>query len=56
LPNQGQEEGDIYDTGLKVVVPGTDSPLKKGMFADNVEFLTLPEFQDWLKKYNLTGS
>jgi ribose transport system substrate-binding protein len=33
LPNQGQEEGDIYDTGLK-----------------------LPEFQDWLKKYNLTGS
>jgi ribose transport system substrate-binding protein len=56
LPNHGKPEGDIYDTGLKVVVPDTGSPLKGEMFDKKTQFLELTEFRDWLKKYKLTGS
>lgn len=56
LPNHGQPNGDIYDTGLKVVVPNAESPLKADQFDKNVEFTTLDKFQEWLKKYGLTGS
>jgi len=56
LPSHGQPGGDIYDTGLKVVVPDEGSPLIKEMFDPKTEFLKLSEFQAWLKKYNLTGS
>ncbi len=56
LPNYDESTGDIYDTGLKVVVPNADSPLNSKMFDSNVEFLDLPKFQEWLTKYNLSGS
>jgi len=56
LPKHGQPGGDLYDTGLKVVVPGDSSPLKADMFDKGVEFTTLDKFQAWLKKYNLAGS
>jgi ribose transport system substrate-binding protein len=58
FPNMGQPGGDILDTGLKVVVPPS-SPLKAEMFESfgkSVEFLDLPTFQAWLKKYDLTSS
>lgn len=58
FPNMGQPGGDILDTGLKVVVP-PNSPLKAEMFESfgkSVEFLDLPAFQAWLKKYDLTSS
>src|SRR5262249_12404833 len=56
LPDLGKPDGDIYDTGLKVVVPDKGSPLKAEMFDKRTQFLKLSEFRDWLKKYNLTGS
>jgi len=56
LPRHGEKDGDLYDTGLKVVVPDEGSPLKAEMFAKKTQFLKLGEFRDWLKKYNLTGS
>jgi len=57
FPNKGKPEGDIYTTGLRVVVPDENSPVKKDLFDPKVvEFMTLPTFQDWLKKYNLTSS
>lgn len=56
LPMLGQPDGDIYDTGLKVVVPSDDSPLKADQFDKSVQFLALPAFQEWLTKYGLTGS
>jgi ribose transport system substrate-binding protein len=56
LPKFGEPDGDIFDTGLKVVVPNADSPLKKDQFSDNVEFLMLDQFQKWLDKYGLSGS
>lgn len=56
FPKHGTAGGDIYDTGLKVVVPNSDSPLKAEMFDKSVEFLTLEKMQEWMKKYDLTGS
>jgi ribose transport system substrate-binding protein len=59
LPNLGQAGGDLYDTGIKVVVPDGNSPLKPEMFDSkekNTRGYTLSQFQEWLKKYNLTGS
>lgn len=56
FPNLGQEGGDIFDTGLKVVVPNAESPIKNKGFGPKTEFLTLEEFQIWLKKYNLVQS
>jgi len=56
LPKLGQPEGDIYDTGLKVVVPESSSSLKPEMFDKTTQLLPLSEFRQWLEKYNLTGS
>lgn len=56
LPNYGQPDGDLYDTGLKVVVPNDRSPLKADLFTGKVQFMRLSEFQEWLAKYGLTGS
>ena len=57
FPSKDQPDGDIYTTGLRVVVPNADSPVKAEQFdADVVEFMLLPDFQAWLKKYNLTSS
>jgi ribose transport system substrate-binding protein len=56
LPNKDKPDGDLYDTGLKVVVPDQGSPLKAEMFEKKTQFLTLGAFREWLKKYNLTGS
>lgn len=56
LPRYGQPGGDIYDTGLKVVVPEGDSPLSADQFDKSVEFQDLPTFQKWLTKLDLSGS
>lgn len=56
LPDYGSAAGDLYDTGLKVVVPNDGSPLGQEMFQPNTQFLTLEEFQSWLQEHGLTGS
>jgi ribose transport system substrate-binding protein len=56
LPKHGEPGGDIYDTGLKVVVPNADSPLTADQFDKSVEFQDLSTFQKWMEKYGLTGS
>ncbi len=48
--------GDIMTTGLRVVHPDSGSPLKKEMFDESTEFLSLSEFRKWLSEHNLTGS
>jgi ribose transport system substrate-binding protein len=55
LPNLGKDDGDLYDTGLKVVVPDGSPIVKKG-FGEKTEFLKFDEFKAWLDKYKLTGS
>lgn len=56
LPNLGQPDGDLYDTGLKVVVPDEGSPLTADLFDAKTQFLKLGEFRDWLKKHGLNSS
>jgi ribose transport system substrate-binding protein len=56
LPDHGQPDGDLFDTGLKVVVPSDKSPIKAEHFTGKVQFMPLSEFQEWLAKYGLTGS
>lgn len=60
FPRLGQPDGDIYTTGLRVVVPKADTPVTKELFETFgpgvVEYMLLPEFQAWLKKYNLQSS
>ncbi len=60
FPKEGAENGDLHDTSLKVVVPDDKSPvtadLFKPKFGDRVQFMTLSAFQQWLKKYDFTGS
>jgi ribose transport system substrate-binding protein len=56
LPRQGEEGGDVLDTGLKLVVPDEGSPLEASSFGPTTEFLKLGEFKAWLDKYALEGS
>lgn len=57
FPNRGSPEGDIYTTGLRVVVPNASSPVKAELFDPKiVEFMPLDTFEAWLKKYDLKSS
>jgi ribose transport system substrate-binding protein len=56
LPRHGKPDGDVYDTGLKIVVPNGQSPLTRGLFNAKTEFLTLDTFKQWLARYSLQGS
>jgi ribose transport system substrate-binding protein len=56
LPDHGSPNGDLYDTGLKVIVPNEGSPLNAELFGKKTEFLKLEAFKEWLTKYKLTGS
>jgi ribose transport system substrate-binding protein len=56
FPNREKPEGDLYDTGIKVVVPDQGSRLKPEMFDKKTQFLKLTDFRAWLTKYHLTGS
>ena len=56
FPNRGQEKGDLYETGLKVVLPDDKSAVMKVKFDNGVEVLTLDKFKEWLAKYKLESS
>ncbi len=57
FPNFGEADGDIYTTGLRLVVPNGESDLKKDDFdAKVVEFMTIDEFKAWLAKFGLKSS
>lgn len=55
FPNHGKTDGDLYNTGVKIVVPN-DSPLKAEMFDKGTTFMRLDEFRKWLKERNLESS
>jgi ribose transport system substrate-binding protein len=57
FPNEGKDDGDVYTTGLRVVVPDAKSPVDKTLFDPKVvEYMVLPDFKAWLKKYGLHSS
>jgi ribose transport system substrate-binding protein len=57
FPKAGEPDGDVYTTGLRLVVPSESDLLKPEMFDSNtVEFMKLNAFKEWLAKYKLTSS
>jgi ribose transport system substrate-binding protein len=56
LPNLGAADGDLVDTGLKVVIPDKGSPLEGKTFDKKTQVLTFSAFHHWLDEHNLTGS
>lgn len=56
LPRLGQTDGDLYITGLKLVVPDEGSLIKADSLAKSTEYLRLGDFKAWLAKYGLNGS
>lgn len=49
--------GDIYNTELRIVVPGKSSPIKQKDFATkDIKFFLYDDFRKWLNERKLTGS
>ena len=51
-----EENGDIYNTELRVVVPNEGSPLKEDMFREETHFYYFEEFKKWLDERKLVSS
>ncbi|MBX9788838.1 MAG: substrate-binding domain-containing protein [Pirellulales bacterium] len=56
LPRFGQTDGDLYDTGLKVVVPDDSSKPTADVFESGIEFMKVGEFRRWLNERGLSSS
>jgi ribose transport system substrate-binding protein len=57
FPRAGTPGGDVYTTGLRLIVPDGTSPLEAEEFqADGVEFMPLSAFREWLARYGLSSS
>ena len=62
FPRRGEPDGDIYITGLRLIVPNTESPLNsmktgaESAGSKGVEIMRLPAFREWLAKYGLSSS
>ena len=57
FPRAGQPDGDIYTTGLRLIVPDTDPLVKPSDIpGSGHETMPLSEFRDWLAKYGLSSS
>ena len=62
FPRRGEPDGDIYTTGLRLIVPNTESPLNsmktgaESAGSKGVEIMRLPAFREWLAKYGLSSS
>ncbi len=62
FPRRGEPDGDIYTTGLRLIVPNTESPLNsmktgaESAGSKSVEIMPLPAFREWLAKYGLSSS
>ena len=57
-PKLGSENGDIFTTGLRVIVPDEGSPIKQEDMPADIphEFKKLSEFREWLTRYGLSSS
>ncbi len=57
FPNAGQPDGDIFTTGLRLIVPDTDPLVKPAdVPGSGHEYLPLSTFREWLQKYGLSSS
>ncbi len=56
-PTYSQEgTNDLFNTELRVVVPSVDSPLKDAGYEPGTVFMSLDEFEAWLRERKLTSS
>jgi ribose transport system substrate-binding protein len=57
FPNAGQPDGDLYTTGLRLIVPD-DNPLVKpaDIPGSGHETMPLSKFREWLASYGLSSS
>ena len=57
FPRAGEVDGDLYTTGLRLIVPDANTPLEAAAFSgDGVEVMSLSTFRDWLAKHGLSSS
>ncbi|MFN5756977.1 MAG: substrate-binding domain-containing protein [Planctomycetia bacterium] len=57
FPRAGEPDGDLFTTGLRLIVPDTGTPLEAAAFTgDGVEVMSLSTFRDWLAKQGLSSS
>ncbi len=57
FPRAGEVDGDLYTTGLRLIVPDANTPLEAAAFSgDGVEVMPLSTFRDWLAKHGLSSS
>jgi ribose transport system substrate-binding protein len=62
FPRRGEPDGDIYTTGLRLIVPEGGSPLDANAVGEgkaggaSVEVMPLPAFRAWLATYGLSSS
>ena len=57
FPKAGQPDGDIYTTGLRLIVPDENPLVKPGdVPGDSHEYMPLSAFREWLKTYGLSSS
>jgi len=62
FPRRAEPDGDIYTTGLRLIVPNAESPLNsmktggESAGTTGVEIMPLPAFREWLAKYGLSSS
>lgn len=57
FPRNGEPDGDIHTTGLRLIAPDEGSPLEATDFeADGIEFFPLSKFRAWLDTYGLSSS
>jgi ribose transport system substrate-binding protein len=57
FPRSGDPDGDIYTTGLRLIVPDAGTPLgADGIAGDGVEVIPLSKFREWLSQYGLSSS
>ena len=57
FPDAAAPDGDIFTTGLRLIVPDEGSALKpEDAAGPGVEFLPLSKFREWLARYGLSSS
>jgi ribose transport system substrate-binding protein len=56
-PDYAQEgTRDLFNTELRIVVPGQETPIKADAFSPGTVYMTIEEFEKWLHERDLTSS
>ena len=57
FPQAGQPDGDIFTTGLRLIVPDNDPLVKPADIpGSGHEYMPISKFREWLAKYGLSSS